>query len=374
VKGISLFIVPKFLPGTGGTLGERNEIRCVSLEHKLGIHGSPTCVLAYGDEKGAVGYLVGEENRGLEYMFTMMNQARVAVGLEGVAIGERAYQHALEHAKTRVQGREIGQRSGDRVTIIHHPDVRRMLMSMRAQNEAMRALAYFAAGTLDKARHHPDPAQKRRAQALLDLLTPIVKGWCTEQGVEIASTGVQVHGGMGYVEETGASQYLRDARITTIYEGTTGIQANDLVGRKVAHEKGATALAVIEAMRGLDPQLAAENELAAIRANMKEAGDGLEAATRWIVDTFPKNAKAVAAVAVPYLKLFGTVAGGWMMARAALVAREKLRQPGADRDFLEAKLASARFYAEHELPKAIPLAREVTRGADSVLALDAGRF
>jgi alkylation response protein AidB-like acyl-CoA dehydrogenase len=374
VKGISLFIVPKFLPGPGGTLGEKNEIRCVSLEHKLGIHGSPTCVLAYGDEKGAVGYLVGEENRGLEYMFTMMNQARVAVGLEGIAIGERAYQHALEHAKTRVQGREIGQKSGDRVTIIHHPDVRRMLMSMRAQNEAMRALAYFAAGTLDKARHHPDPAQKRRAQALLDLLTPIVKGWCTEQGVEIASTGVQVHGGMGYVEETGAAQYLRDARITTIYEGTTGIQANDLVGRKVAHEKGATALAVIAAMRGIDPQLAAENELAAIRANMKEAVDELEAATRWIVDTFPNNAKAVAAVAVPYLKLFGTVAGGWMMARAALVAREKLRQPGADRDFLEAKLATARFYAEHELPRAIPLAREVTRGAESVLALDAGRF
>ncbi|HSE00679.1 MAG TPA: acyl-CoA dehydrogenase [Burkholderiales bacterium] len=374
VKGISLFIVPKFLPGPGGTLGEHNEIRCVSLEHKLGIHGSPTCVLAYGDEKGAVGYLVGEENRGLEYMFTMMNQARVAVGLEGIAIGERAYQHALEHAKTRVQGREIGQKSGDRVTIIHHPDVRRMLMSMRAQNEAMRALAYFTAGTLDKARHHPDPAQKRRAQALLDLLTPIVKGWCTEQGVEIASTGVQVHGGMGYVEETGAAQYLRDARITTIYEGTTGIQANDLVGRKVAFEKGATALAVIEAMRGIDPQLAADNELAAIRANIKEAVDGLEAATRWIVDTFPKNAKAVAAVAVPYLKLFGTVAGGWMMARAALVAREKLRRPGADRDFLEAKLATARFYAEHELPRAIPLAREVTRGADSVLALDANRF
>jgi alkylation response protein AidB-like acyl-CoA dehydrogenase len=374
VKGISLFIVPRFLPGPGGTPGERNEIRCVSLEHKLGIHGSPTCVLAYGDEKGAVGYLVGEENRGLEYMFTMMNQARVAVGLEGVAIGERAYQHALEHARTRVQGREIGQKSGDRVTIIHHPDVRRMLMSMRAQNEAMRALAYFAAGTLDKARHHPDPAQKRRAQALLDLLTPIVKGWCTEQGVEIASTGVQVHGGMGYVEETGAAQYLRDARITTIYEGTTGIQANDLIGRKVAHEKGATALAVIAAMRGIEPQLAAENELAAVRANMKEAVDGLEAATRWIVDAFPKNAKAVAAVAVPYLKLFGTVAGGWMMARAALVAREKLRQPGADRDFLEAKLATARFYAEHELPRAIPLAREVTRGADSVLALEPAKF
>jgi len=375
VKGISLFIVPKFLPGPGGTLGERNDIRCVSLEHKLGIHGSPTCVLAYGDDKGAIGYLVGEENRGLEYMFTMMNHARLSVGVEGIAIGERAYQHALEHAKARVQGREIGQRSGDRVTIIHHPDVRRMLMSMRAQTEAMRALAYFTAAALDKSKHHPDPAQKRRSHALLDLLTPVVKGWCTEQGVEIASTGVQVHGGMGYVEETGAAQYLRDARITTIYEGTTGIQANDLIGRKVAHEKGATALALIEAMRELDAPLAGRgSDVAGMRANLKEAVGGLEGATRWLVETYPRNANAAAAVAVPYLKLFGTVAGGWMMARAALAAGERLRRPGADRDFLEAKLATARFYADHELPRAIPLAREVTRGADSVLALEAAKF
>jgi hypothetical protein len=308
-------------------------------------------------------------------MFTMMNHARLSVGVEGIAIGERAYQHALEYAKTRVQGREIGQKSGDRVTIIHHPDVRRMLLSMRAQNEAMRALAYFAAATLDKARHHPDLAQKRRAQGLLDLLTPIVKGWCTEQGVEVASTGIQVHGGMGFVEETGAAQYLRDARITTIYEGTTGIQANDLIGRKVAFEKGATALAVIEAMRGLDAPLGkGGSDVAGMRANLMEAVDGLESATRWLVETYPRNANAAAAVAVPYLKLFGTVAGGWMMARAALVAGDKLRQPGADRDFLEAKLATARFYAEHELPRAIPLAREVTRGADSVLALEPGQF
>ena len=375
VKGISLFIVPKFLAGPGGTLGERNDVRCVSLEHKLGIHASPTCVLAYGDGKGAIGYLVGEENRGLEYMFTMMNHARLTVGVEGVAIGERAYQHALEYAKSRVQGRAIGQKSGDRVTIIHHPDVRRMLLSMRAQNEAMRSLAYYAAATLDKAKHHPDPAQKRRSQALLDLLTPIVKAWCTEQGVEVASTGIQVHGGMGYVEETGAAQYLRDARITTIYEGTTGIQANDLIGRKVAHEKGATALAVIEAMRGLDVALGkGGSELASLRANLKEAVDGLDAATRWLVENYSHNANAAAAVAVPYLKLFGTAAGGWMMARAALVAREKLKQPDADGDFLHGKLATARFYAEHELPKAIPLAREVTHGAGSVLSLEPGRF
>jgi alkylation response protein AidB-like acyl-CoA dehydrogenase len=362
VKGISLFIVPKFVPNPDGTPGERNDIKVVSIEHKMGIHGSPTCVLAYGDKKGAIGWLVGEENRGLEYMFTMMNHARLSVGLEGVSIGERAYQHALEYAKTRVQGREIGQRGGDRVTIIHHPDVRRMLMSMRSQTEAMRALAYFAAATLDKSKHHPDEKERRRNQALLDLLTPVVKGWCTEQGVEIASTGIQVHGGMGFIEETGATQYLRDARITTIYEGTTGIQANDLVGRKVGHEKGATALAVISAMRGLDAQLAEEPSL---REGLKEAVDGLEAATRWIVETYPSNPKAVAAVSVPYLKLFGTVAGGWMMARAALAAGKALGHPDADREFLEGK---------HELPRAAPLAREVTRGAGSVLALDPARF
>jgi len=375
VKGISLFVVPKFLPRPDGTPGERNDIRCVSIEHKLGIHGSPTCVLAYGDQKGAIGYLVGEENRGLEYMFTMMNHARIAVGIEGVAVSERAYQHALDYAKTRVQGREIGQRSGDRVTIIHHPDVRRMLMSMRAQAEAMRALAYFTAATLDKAKRHPDAAEQRRNQALLDLLTPVVKGWCTEQGVEVASTGIQVHGGMGFIEETGATQYLRDARITTIYEGTTGIQANDLIGRKVTHEKGATALALIGAMRATAAQLASGGSaLAVMHDGFREAADGLEAATRWLVDAYPKNPKAAAGVAVPYLKLFGTVAGGWMSARAAIAARAKLGDPGADRDFLEVKLATARFYVEHELPRALPLAREVTRGADSVIALDPRKF
>ncbi|MEA3157146.1 MAG: 3-(methylsulfanyl)propanoyl-CoA dehydrogenase, partial [Betaproteobacteria bacterium] len=215
VKGISLFIVPKFLVNRDGTRGERNDITCVSIEHKMGIRGSPTCVLAYGEAKGAIGYLIGEENRGLEYMFTMMNHARLGVGVEGLGIAERAYQHALAHARTRVQGREIGQRSGDRVTIIHHPDVKRMLLSMKAQTEAMRALAYVAAAALDKARVHPDRTEQRRNQALVDLLTPIVKGWCTEQGVEVASTGVQVHGGMGFIEESGAAQYLRDARITT---------------------------------------------------------------------------------------------------------------------------------------------------------------
>ena len=375
VKGISLFIVPKLLVKADGTLGERNDIKCISIEHKLGIRGSPTCVLSYGEGKGAVGYLVGEENRGLQYMFTMMNHARLGVGVEGIGLAERAYQHALEHAKTRVQGREIGQRSGDRVTIIHHPDVRRMLLTMKSQTEAMRALAYTAAAALDKAGRHPEEGERRRNQALVDLLTPVVKGWCTEQGVEVASIGVQVHGGMGFVEETGAAQYLRDARITTIYEGTTGIQANDLVGRKVAFEKGASAFAFIADLRRLDPQLGGMgSDFGTARANLSHALDALESATRWLVETYPKDAKAVAAVAVPYLKLFGTVAGGGLMMRSATIAHAKLAEPQSDRDFLSAKIGTARFYAEHILPQSSALADTVLSGAQSVLALDEAQF
>ncbi len=372
VKGISLFVVPKFLINADGSLGARNDLKCISIEHKLGIHASPTCVMQYGDAGGAVGYLVGEANRGLEYMFTMMNHARLAVGLEGVAIAERAYQHALEYAKTRVQGREVGQRGGDRVTIIHHPDVRRMLMHMKSQIEAMRALAYMSAAILDKAKHHNDVAEKRRNQALIDLLIPVVKAWCTEQCVEIASTGVQIHGGMGFVEETGAAQYLRDARITTIYEGTTGIQANDLVGRKVGYEKGATALAVIAEMRKTVAALG--SDIAGSFKPLSAAVDALEAATHWIVETFPRNPNAVFAVAVPYLKLFGTVGGGWMMARAAKAVQKKRAQPGADTAFLDAKLATARFYCEHVLPQAAAYQQTVMSGADSVMALAESQF
>ena len=374
VKGISLFIVPKFLVNDDGSLGERNDVKCVSIEHKMGINASPTCVLAYGDGPGAVGHLVGEENRGLEYMFIMMNHARLGVGLEGVALAERAYQHAREYAKTRVQGRAIGQKSGDRVTIIHHPDVRRMLLTMKAQTEAMRALAYSASAALDKANHHPDDTERRKNQALVDFVIPIVKGWCTEQGVEIASIGVQIHGGMGFVEETGAAQYLRDARITTIYEGTTGIQAADLVGRKVGFEKGATAFAIIDVMRKLDSKLVVckNADVAAARDNLKRAVDGLAAATQWVVDTFPKDPNAVAAVSVPFLKLWGTVAGGWLMARAALIANSKLA--GGDADFYRGKIATARFYAEHILPQAAGLVSAVTGGSASVLALTEAQF
>ena len=375
VKGISLFIVPKFLVNDDGSLGSRNDVKCVSIEHKMGINASPTCVLAYGDGKGALGYLVGEENRGLEYMFIMMNHARLGVGLEGVALAERAYQHAREYAKTRVQGRAIGQKSGDRVTIIHHPDVKRMLLTMKAQTEAMRALAYSASAALDKANHHPDERERRTHQALVDFLIPIVKGWCTEQGVEIASVGVQIHGGMGFIEETGAAQYLRDARITTIYEGTTGIQAADLVGRKVGFEKGATAFAIIEVMRKIDPKLATSGnpDVSAARENMSHAIDGLAAATQWVVDSFPHNPQAVAAVSVPFLKLWGTVGGGWLMARAALIADAKAGTDG-DTDFYRAKIVTARFYAEHILPQAAGLTSAVTGGSSSVLALTEAQF
>jgi alkylation response protein AidB-like acyl-CoA dehydrogenase len=376
VKGISLFIVPKFLVNPDSSLGARNDVKCVSLEHKLGIHASPTCVLAYGDEKGAIGYRVGEENHGLETMFIMMNHARLGIGLEGVALAERAYQHAREYAKTRVQGRAIGQKSGDRVTIIHHPDVKRMLLSMKAHTEAMRALAYTASAALDKSRRHPDDKKRRRNQALVDFLIPVVKGWCTESSIEIASTGVQIHGGMGFVEETGAAQFLRDARITTIYEGTTGIQAADLVGRKVGFEQGATAFAVIDEMRKLDGELARSKkaDVAAARDNFKHAVDGLAAATQWIVETFPKDPNAVAAVSVPFLKLWGTVAGGWLMARAALIAESKLAASEGDAGFYRAKIATARFYAEHILPQSAALSSEVVNGAGSVLALTNEQF
>ncbi|HYH40804.1 MAG TPA: acyl-CoA dehydrogenase [Burkholderiales bacterium] len=375
VKGISLFIVPKYLAGPDGGLGARNDVQCVSIEHKMGIHASPTCVLSYGEGEGAIGYLVGEENRGLEYMFTMMNHARLGVGVEGVGLAERAYQHAREYARTRVQGREIGQRTGERVTIIHHPDVRRMLLTMKAQTEAMRALACVAAAALDRSVHHPDPVEQRRSHALLDLLTPIVKGWCTEGCVEVASLGVQVHGGMGFIEETGAAQYLRDARITTIYEGTTGIQANDLIGRKIAFEKGATAFGLISEMREVCEPIAALGEThAAARESLANAIDALERATRWLVDRYQSEPGAAAAVAVPYLKLFGAVAGGWLMARSAVVAHQRLDEPGSDRDFLAAKIMTARFYAEHILPHARALADTVVSGSASVMAFAPDQF
>jgi len=364
VKGISLFVVPKFLLTADGMPGERNDVYCVSIEHKLGIHGSPTAVLAFGDHGGAIGTLVGEENRGLEYMFIMMNAARFNVGLEGLGDAERAYQRAVAYAKDRVQGTEVGVRGGPKVPIIKHPDVRRMLMSMRARIEAMRALAYVTAAAQDNAHANQDVASREKARAFADLLIPVVKGWSTESAIDIASLGVQVHGGMGYIEETGAAQHLRDARITAIYEGTTAIQANDLIGRKVAREKGVTIMAVVADMRAAAAQL--DGDLAAIGARQNAAVDALERAISWMVANFSTDPKAAHAGAVPFLYLFGIVAGGWQMGRAAVIARSKIAAGETD-PFWAAKLATTRFYADHFLTQAAGLAESVIAGAAGAL-------
>ena len=376
VKGISLFIVPKYLPDADGAPGIANDVRCVSLEHKLGIHGSPTAVLAFGDADGAIGWLVGEENRGLEYMFTMMNMARLSVGLEGVAIAERAYQQALAFALDRVQGRVPGARSDQRAPIFHHLDVRRMLMSMKARIEAMRAVAYGCAAALDQAHRHPDPAQRRRQHALVELLTPIVKGWSTEWGIQIASTGVQVHGGMGYVEETGAAQHYRDARIATIYEGTTGIQATDFVGRKILRDGGVTIRRVIEAMQALDAPLAAQaaESFPALRSGLAEAVSELETAVTWLLEVGKRDPSLPLAAAVPFLELAGTVLGGFELVRAALRAQTMLAEGTGDPVFLAAKINTARFYVASVLPNAAALTRSVVEGAAVTAALPDSAF
>ncbi|WP_333700742.1 acyl-CoA dehydrogenase [Rivihabitans pingtungensis] len=375
VKGISLFIVPKYLVNADGTLGARNDARCVSIEHKLGIHGSPTAVMSFGDQGGAIGYLVGELNKGLGYMFTMMNHARLGVGVEGMAISERAYQHAVAYARDRVQSRELGSPNPASAAIIKHPDVRRMLMTMRAQIEAQRALAYYTATALDRAATHPHPEEKARNQALVNFLIPIVKGWNTEQANEITSLGVQVHGGMGFIEETGAAQYYRDARITAIYEGTTGIQALDLIGRKLASENGATARAVLAEVKAVAARLAdAGPALQAFQAALNIAVDQASSCVDFVLAHFASNPRLPAAGSVPFLKLMGIVLGGWQMARAALAAQAKLAEDGADVDFLTAKLITARFYGEHLLPQVSGLTVAILHGGESVLALDEAAF
>ena len=375
VKGISLFIVPKFMVRDDGSLGERNDACCVSIEHKLGIHASPTAVMAFGEHGGAQGYLVGEENRGLEYMCIMMNVARFGVGMEGVAVCERAYQRAREYARERVQGSDIAAPRGPKVPIIAHPDVRRMLMSMKAQTEASRALAYVVAAAHDKALHHPDDAVRAASMAFVELLIPVVKGWSTEMGIEVASTGVQVHGGMGYMEETGVAQYLRDARISSIYEGTTGIQANDLLGRKMARDGGAAFGLVIARMRELATDLSAQSDaqLLAIGGRLTVAVNSLASAGDWLVQNYASNVRAAAAGGVPFLRLFGLVAGGWQMARAAQIAQARVAAGDAD-SYYPAKVITARFYADHFLVQAGGLASTVTEGASSVLGLDEALF
>ncbi len=375
VKGISLFVVPKFLLNADGTPGARNDVQCVSIEHKLGIHASPTCVLAFGDNGGAIGTLVGEANRGLEYMFIMMNEARFAVGMEGLALSERAYQHALAYAKDRVQGTEAGVRGGPKVSIIHHPDVRRMLMSMKSQTEAMRALAYVVGAATDLAHRHPDAAVRAHKQAFVDLMIPVVKGWCTENSIDIASTGVQVHGGMGFIEEAGAAQHLRDARITTIYEGTTAIQANDLIGRKIARENGVTIRALISDMRAVQTQLADQQgeAFAAMRKSLDAGITAVEAAVDYILATYNNDIKAASVGSVPFLKLLGIVGGGWQMARAALASQARITA-GSDDVFYRTKIVTARFYADHVLSLAPALAYAVVNGAAGALALDEAHF
>ncbi len=369
VKGISLFIVPKFIPDAEGNPGARNDVRCVSLEHKLGIHASPTCVMAYGDAGGATGWLCGEENRGIEYMFIMMNAARYAVGLQGIAVAERALQRAMEYSRERKQGTEAGRKSGERVAIIRHPDVRRMLMLMKSQVEAMRALAAVTAAAVDRAAHHADAEERSRAQAFVELMIPLVKGWSTETGNEIASLGVQVHGGMGYIEETGAAQYLRDARITNIYEGTTGIQANDLVGRKIARDGGATARAVMAEMRAQCAALDATGDasLRVIATALSRSVSALERGVEFVVTNWRSDVSAVLAGAVPLLGLFGRVAGGWQMARGALLAHQRLDAGGEDAAFYRARIVSARFYADHVLSQCEGLAHAVCEGAAATL-------
>lgn len=371
VRGISLFIVPKVMVNDDGSLGAPNDLRTVSIEHKLGIHGSPTCVLSYGDKEGAVAYLVGEENRGLEYMFIMMNAARLSVGLEGYALAERAYQQALEYSRTRVQGKPKAKNvpEGSKVApIAYHPDVKRMLLTQKAYTDAARAVALYAAMQLDLGKHLPEGDEKAKAQARGELLIPIVKGWSTELGVLMASLGVQVHGGMGFIEETGAAQILRDSRIAPIYEGTTGIQAGDLVGRKVGRDNGAVMNALIADMQAeLEKISSSDAGVAASKAAALEGVAALKDATAAVL----KDPDGALAICVSYLMLGGVVVGGWLTAKAHDLA---VRQASTDPEFFAAKQQIARFYAANLLPEAQTLARVVKQGAASILEADPAKL
>jgi len=370
VKGISLFVVPKFLVNQDGSLGERNDVHCVSIEHKLGIKASPTAVLQYGDHGGAAGYLVGQENRGLEYMFIMMNAARYAVGMQGIAIAERAYQHAVAYAKERVQSRPVDGSINASAPIIHHPDVKRMLMTMRAYTEGCRAMATVAAAAYDAAHHHPEADTRKQNQSFYEYMVPLVKGYSTEMSLEVASLGVQVHGGMGFIEETGAAQYLRDAKILTIYEGTTAIQANDLVGRKTARDGGQTAKAIAAQIEKTEAELAKREsaEAHAVAKRLKAAREAFVDVVEFVAGGTKSSPNAVFAGSVPYLMLAGNLVAGWQLARSLLVAEDQLKA-GTDTAFMQAKIATARFYAEHILNKAPGLRDSIVDGAESVTAL-----
>ncbi|MDR0204667.1 MAG: acyl-CoA dehydrogenase [Delftia acidovorans] len=375
VKGISLFVVPKFLVNKDGSLGARNDVHCVSIEHKMGIKASPTAVLQYGDNGGAVGYLVGEENRGLEYMFIMMNAARYAVGVQGIAVAERAYQHAVAYARERVQSRPVDGSVKASATIIHHPDVRRMHMTMRAYTAGCRAKAATAAAAYDASHHHADAQVREANAAFSEFMVPLVKGYSTEMSLEVTSLGVQVHGGMGFIEETGAAQYYRDAKILTIYEGTTAIQANDLVGRKTARDGGQTALAIAGQIEKTEAELAASGtpEALAVARQLAAARQAFVEAVHFVSGQARAEPNAVYAGSVPYLMLAGNLVAGWQMGRA-LLAAEQLLHKGQDAAFMRAKIATARFYAEHILVKAAGLRDAIVHGAGSVMALPMDAF
>ena len=376
VKGISLFVVPKFMVKADGSLGERNDVHCVSIEHKMGIKASPTAVLQYGDHGGAIGYLVGEENRGLEYMFIMMNAARYAVGVQGISIAERAYQKAVQYARDRVQSRPVDGSLPAAGPIIHHPDVRRMLMTMRAYTEGCRSLASVAAAAYDAAHHHPDAEVRKQNQSFYEFMVPLVKGYSTEMSLEVTSLGVQVHGGMGFIEETGCAQYYRDAKILTIYEGTTAIQANDLVGRKTSRDGGQTAKALADQVAQTEAQLSASGnaDAQAMAKRLKAAREAFVDVVEFIAANTKSNPNAAFSGSVPYLMLAGYVICGWQMARAALVSAQRLAEGQGDASFYQAKIVTARFYADHVLTEAAGLAREVVQGGASALALDEAMF
>ena len=370
VKGISLFVVPKFMVGKDGSLGKRNDVHCVSIEHKLGIKASPTAVLQYGDNGGAVGYIVGEENRGLEYMFIMMNSARYAVGMQGIAIAERAYQKAVAFAKDRVQSRPVDGSIKASAPIIHHPDVKRMLMTMRAYIEGCRAMASVAAAAYDASHHHPDADVRKQNLAFYEFMVPLVKGYSTEMSLEVTSLGVQVHGGMGFIEETGAAQYYRDAKILTIYEGTTAIQANDLVGRKTMRDGGQTAKAIAMQIEATENELMQQGsaDALAVAKRLKAAREALVDVIEFVSSNTKASPNAVFAGSVPYLMLAGNVLAGWQMGRSLLVAQEQLAQ-GVDTAFMQAKIITARFYADHLLTKVPGMRDSIVDGADCVTAL-----
>ena len=374
VKGISLFVVPKFLVNQDGSLGQRNDVHCVSIEHKMGIKASPTAVLQFGDHGGAVGYLVGQENRGLEYMFIMMNAARYGVGVQGIAIAERAYQKAVQFAKERIQSRPVDGSLPAAGPIIHHPDVKRMLMTMRAYTEGCRALSSVAAAAYDAAHHHEDADTRKQNQAFYEFMVPLIKGYSTEMSLEVTSLGVQVHGGMGYIEETGCAQYYRDAKILTIYEGTTAIQANDLVGRKTARDGGQTAKGIaaqIEATE-FELQLNGSDDAEAVAKRLKAARLAFLDVVTFVAANTRTQPNDVFAGSVPYLMLAGNLMAGWQLGRALLVAQEQLAK-GQDTAFMQAKIITARFYADHLLTKAPGLRDSIVEGAACVteLALDA---